>query len=144
MQVKNWIWKMRGEGKAFCSDNWYLLAGVLLQKRHQNLPSKRKGHHMHNSQIDGFELLSLSTPALARKLAPPLDVVHKSAQFSGHAASSNGHVSDLAPADGVELDGAALVDCSGLKHRYSATAHGAVNNAEDQLEELLKVMTALC
>lgn len=33
LQVKNWIWKMRAEGKAFCSDNWYLLAGVLFQKQ---------------------------------------------------------------------------------------------------------------
>ena len=41
VQVKIWIWKMRAEGEAFCCDSWYLLAGVLLQKR-TSLPSKRK------------------------------------------------------------------------------------------------------
>lgn len=40
---------MRSEGKAFCSDNWYLLAGVLFQKRSAPIKGavslKRKPHH---------------------------------------------------------------------------------------------------
>ena len=135
---------MKAEGKAFCSDSWYLLAGVLLQKRHQNLPSKRRRLHLLDAQIDGTSLgTSLGTSALAANLEPSLDGVHKSGQSDGHVASAKGHAPGLAPPDGVKLDGAALGDCSGLKHRYATTADGAVNNAEDQLEELLKVMTAL-
>jgi len=34
-------------------------------------------------------------------------------------------------------------DCSGLQHRYATTAHGDTNVVEDQMDELMKVVTAL-
>jgi len=34
-------------------------------------------------------------------------------------------------------------DCSGLRHRYATTADGGANAVEDQMDELIKVMTAL-
>jgi len=33
-------------------------------------------------------------------------------------------------------------DCSGLRHRYATTADGDTNAVEDQMDDLLKVMTA--
>ncbi len=98
---------MRDEGKAFCSDSWYLLAGVLFQKRHHNLPLKR---NFHQAGIDGNGHL------------PP-----------GHSLLQSS----------VEQQHEVVGDCSGLRHRYATTADGEANGVEDQMDELIKVMTAL-
>ncbi len=104
---------MRDEGKAFCSDNWYLLAGVLLQKRQHNLPHKRKSHQF--SIGNGTDHVSDDTlSALAGE---------------GHENGAQG-----------EADSG---DCSGLRHRYATTVDGDTNAVEDQMDELMKVMTAL-
>ncbi|DBA74455.1 TPA: hypothetical protein ACH3X1_011200 [Trebouxia sp. C0004] len=110
-KVKNWIWKMRAEGKAFCSDSWYLLAGVLFQKCQHNLPQKRKSHRVGNGN-DHVSNDSLS------------------------ALTGEGHENG---AKGETGNG----DCSGLRHRYATTAEGDANAVEDQMDELMKVMTAL-
>lgn len=111
---------MRSEGKAFCSDNWYLLAGVLLQKR-QHLPQKRKsyqagansnGNGTGNGHING----------------------HTNGHMNGHINGDN--LPRLARED-------SLGDCSGLRHRYATAADGADNADEDQMDELIRVMTAL-
>ena len=39
LQVKDWIARMKDEGKAFYSGNFYLLAGVLLQKVSERQPA---------------------------------------------------------------------------------------------------------
>ena len=123
---------MRSEGKAFCSDNWYLLAGVLLQKR-QHLPQKRKSHqagansngngtgdgHM-NGHMNGYTNGHITG--------------HLNGHMNGHINGDN--LPRLAPEDG-------LGDCSGLRHRYATAADGADNADEDQMDELIKVMTAL-
>lgn len=112
LQVKNWIWKMRGEGKAFCSDSWYLLAGVLFQKRQHSLPQKRKAHIVGtgNGHVSNDSLSALAGDE-----------------------HSNG-------AQGEAGNG----DCFALRHRYATTADGDTNAVEDQMNELMKVMTALC
>ncbi|KAA6420116.1 MAG: hypothetical protein FRX49_09965 [Trebouxia sp. A1-2] len=111
-KVKNWIWKMRGEGKAFCSDSWYLLAGVLFQKRQHSLPQKRKAHIVGtgNGHVSNDSLSALAGDE-----------------------HSNG-------AQGEAGNG----DCFALRHRYATTADGDTNAVEDQMNELMKVMTALC
>ena len=154
VQVKNWIWKMRAEGKAFCSDNWYLLAGVLLQKRRPSLPSKRKASMSPDSHTNG---VGASNGGTGLSSHPELLNVSSNGHssnghstnghsVSGHTAnghSANGHTfsSDDSESEGPQQDG--LGDCSGLRHRYSTDANGAVNAAEDQLDELIQVMTAL-
>ena len=126
VQVKNWIWKMRAEGKAFCSDKWYLLAGVLLQKRSTSLPAKRKASLQFESHTNGANSNGVSLG---------------NGTSNGH--TSNGHTSSghSVKLDGYEQEG--LGDCSGLRHRYSTDADGAANTAECQLDELIQVMTAL-
>lgn len=104
---------MRGEGKAFCSDNWYLLAGVLLQKRQHNLPQKRKSHQF--STGNGTDHVS-----------------HDSLSALAGEEHKNG-------AQGEAGNG----DCSGLRHTYATTVDGDTNAVEDQMDELMKVMTAL-
>ena len=163
---------MRAEGKAFCSDNWYLLAGVLLQKRHTKTSSKRKAVGLPCNGVDltshGMSVTAVSAPGANGHVNG-----HSHMDGDGHA-QGNGHVThtgvmpsnigangtrhvnedghqqmsgtdnglfDSAPQP--RLQNGSLGDCSGLKHRYSTTADGAVNIAEDQLDELLKVMTAL-
>ena len=169
---------MRAEGKAFCSDNWYLLAGVLLQKRRSSFPSKRKASTSPDSHTNGNstgsnggsglgnrpELLNLSSNGHSSNghnsnghsvnghIANGHIANGRSA--SGHTANgANGHTanghsangdtfsSDDSESEGPQQDG--LGDCSGLRHRYSTDANGDVNAAEDQLDELIQVMTAL-
>ncbi|KAL3133369.1 hypothetical protein ABBQ38_007240 [Trebouxia sp. C0009 RCD-2024] len=164
-KVKNWIWKMRAEGKAFCSDNWYLLAGVLLQKRQKSLPSKRKAGAPAESHANGVKSSSNGTSAFTG----PSHMLHGTSQghsangnsANGHAAnghsanghssnghssnghSANGHTSSSAGSDWEVQQQDGLGDCSGLRHRYATDSQGAVNTAEDQLDELIQVMTAL-
>ncbi len=102
---------MRGEGKAFCSDSWYLLAGVLFQKRQHNLPQKRKSHQVSTGT---GHVSNDSLSALAGE---------------GHESGAQGQAGNG--------------DCSGLRHRYATTADGDTNAVEDQMDELMKVMTAL-
>lgn len=158
---------MRAEGKAFCSDNWYLLAGVLLQKRRPSLPSKRKASTPPDSHTNGVSAGSnggSGRPELLNMASNGHSANGHSANgnssngnsssghsFNGHTAngytanghSANGHTvsSDDSESEGPQQDG--LGDCSGLRHRYSTDANGAVNAAEDQLDELIQVMTAL-
>lgn len=108
-KVKSHIWKMRAEGRAFCSDSWYLLAGVLFQKRKESPATKRKSH-----KADG----------------------------SNGQVSNGNQASSMVYVDG-ETKPELIGDCSGLRHRYSSTADGSVNAAEDQTDELIKIMTAL-
>ncbi len=104
---------MRDEGKAFCSDSWYLLAGVLFQKRQHNLPQKRKAFRVGTGNgNDHVSNDSLSVLAGEE---------HKN---GAQGEAGNG-------------------DCSGLRHRYATTADGDTNAVEDQMDELMKVMTAL-
>ena len=104
---------MRGEGKAFCSDSWYLLAGVLFQKRQHKLPQKRKSHGVGTGNgTDHVSNDSLS------------------------ALAGEGH-------ENGAQDEAGNGDCSGLRHRYATTVVGDTNAVEDQMDELMKVMTAL-
>jgi len=158
-KVKNWIWKMRAEGKAFCSDNWYLLAGVLLQKR-KSLPSKRKAGAPAESHTNGVKSSSNGVSAFSGT-SHMLNGHSNGNSVNGHVAnanganghSANGHSSNGHSANGntvssggsdwevQQQDG--LGDCSGLRHRYATDADGAVNTAEDQLDELIQVMTAL-
>lgn len=163
-KVKNWIWKMRTEGKAFCSDNWYLLAGVLLQKRQKSLPSKRKAGAPADSHANGVRSSSNGASAFTG----PSHVLNGTSQghsngnsVSGHLAngnsanghssnghssnghSANGHIASSAGSDWETQQQDGLGDCSGLRHRYATDAQGAVNTAEDQLDELIQVMTAL-
>ena len=130
---------MRAEGKAFCSDNWYLLAGVLLQKR--------KATTQPDSHTNGVSASSNGVSALAS--TPDL----LTGPSNGHSA--DGHSPDGHSADGHSANGYTrgsesqgplqdgVGDCSGLRHRYSTDAYGVVNAAEDQLDELMQVMTAL-
>ena len=104
---------MRDEGKAFCSDNWYLLAGVLFQKRQHNLPQKRQAHQVSTGTGDDH-------------------VSNDSSSVLAGEEHKNG-------AQGEAGNG----DCSGLRHRYATTADGDANAVEDQMDELMKVMTAL-
>jgi hypothetical protein len=104
---------MRDEGKAFCSDSWYLLAGVLFQKCQHNLPQKRKSHQFGTGNGNGH----VSNDSLS-------------------ALAGEGHENG---AQGAAGNG----DCSGLRHRYATTADGGANAVEDQMDELIKVMTAL-
>ena len=124
---------MRAEGKAFCSDNWYLLAGVLLQKRRPSHPSQATMQpDSHTNGVSASSNGLASTPDLLTALS------------NGHG--SNGHGSNGQHSEGFESQGPqedGVGDCSGLRHRYSTDAHGAVNTAEDQLDELIQVMTAL-
>ena len=152
VQVKNWIWKMRAEGKAFCSDNWYLLAGVLLQKP-KSLPSKRKAGAPAESHTNGLKSSSNGVSAFSG--TSHVLNGHSNGNSNGHIAngnganghSVNGHGTNGHSANGntdssvPQLDG--LGDCSGLRHRYATDAEGAVNTTEDQLDELIQVMTAL-
>ena len=120
---------MRAEGKAFCSDNWYLLAGVLLQKR--------KATTQPDSHTNGVSASSNGVSALAS--TPDL----LTGPSNGHSAdghSANGYTRG-SESQGPLQDG--VGDCSGLRHRYSTDAYGVVNAAEDQLDELMQVMTAL-
>lgn len=112
-KVKNWIWKMRDEGKAFCSENWYLLAGVLFQKRQHTLPQNRQTHRVGTGTGNGH-------------------VSNDSLSVLAGDEHRNG-------AQGEAGNG----DCSGLRHRYATTADGDTNAVEDQMDELMKVMTAL-
>ena len=163
---------MRAEGKAFCSDSWYLLAGVLLQKRRTSLPSKRKASTQTDSHTSGVSASSNGGSALASTL----DLLngasdghtsnghssngHSSNGHSSHTYSGNGHSGIGHSANGHSADGHSahghsagsetqrpqqdgVGDCSGLRHRYSTNTDGAVNAAEDQLDELIQVMTAL-
>ena len=100
---------MRAEGRAFCSDSWYLLAGVLFQKRKESPATKRKSY-----KADG----------------------------SNGQVSNGNQASSMVYVDG-ETKPEIIGDCSGLRHRYSSTADGSVNAAEDQTDELIKIMTAL-
>ena len=104
MQVKNWIWKMRAEGKAFCSDNWYLLAGVLFQKQQTPLDGKAPRKRM--------------------------------------AVNSSDADSDVHFANGTVQNNIVPTNTQ-LRHRYAHNINGSVNHAEDQTDELIKVMTAL-
>ena len=154
---------MRAEGRAFCSDSWYLLAGVLLQKRRTSLPSKRK------ASTPPDTLTRAGRPTEASPLANTVDLLdgasnghsssgHRSSGHSANGHSANGHganghstikhsanghtISSHGFESGVPQQNGAG-DCSGLRHRYSTDANGAVNAAEDQLDELIQVMTAL-
>ena len=158
---------MRAEGKAFCSDSWYLLAGVLLQKRHTSLPSNRKASLQPDSLNNGGSARSNGASPLA-SIADLLNAASNGHSSNGH--SSNGHGSNGYSANGHSANGHngngrssnrhsanghtvgsesevpqqdGVGDCSGLRHRYSTDADGAINAAEDQLEELMQVMTAL-
>lgn len=155
---------MRAEGKAFCSDNWYLLAGVLLQKRHKSLPSKRKADAPAESHVNGVKASSNGTSAPSS----PSNTLNGTSQGYSNGNSVNGHMSNGNGASGHSANGHSsnghsvfgntassagsdsevqqqngLGDCSGLRHRYATDAEGAVNTAEDQLDELIQVMTAL-
>lgn len=127
---------MRAEGKAFCSDKWYLLAGVLLQKRSTSLPAKRKACLQFESHTNGANSNGVS-------LGNGTSNGHTSNGHTSNGHSSNGHTSSghSVKLDGYEQEG--LGDCSGLRHRYSTDADGAANTAECQLDELIQVMTAL-
>ena len=140
---------MRAEGKAFCSDNWYLLAGVLLQKR--------KATTQPDSHTNGVSASSNGVSALASTpdlLTGPSNG-HSADGHSPDGHSPDGHSPDGHSADGHSANGYTrgsesqgplqdgVGDCSGLRHRYSTDAYGVVNAAEDQLDELMQVMTAL-
>ena len=105
---------MRDEGKAFCSDSWYLLAGVLFQKRQHNLPQKMKSRQVSTGN---------GTDHVSNDRLSALD-------GEGHENGAQGEAGNG--------------DCSGLRHRNATTADGDTNAFEDQMDELLKVMTALC
>ena len=102
---------MRGEGKAFCSENWHLLAGVLFQKRQHTLPQKRQAHRVGTGTGNGH-------------------VSNDSLSVLAGDEHRNG-------AQGEAGNG----DCSGLQLRYATTADGDTNAVEDQMDELMKVMT---
>ena len=158
---------MRAEGKAFCSDSWYLLAGVLLQKRHTSLPSKHKASLQPDSLNNGGSARSNGASPLA-SIADLFNAASNGHSSNGHSSnghgsngySSNGHIANGHSGNGHSSNGHTangqtvgsesgvpqqdgVGDCSGLRHRYSTDADGAINAAEDQLEELMQVMTAL-
>ena len=183
LQVKNWILKMRDEGKAFCSNNWYLLAGVLFQKKQPSLPAKRKssggavgsnGHvssevHVSNGNgrvSNGDGHISVVDGHVSNRDGHMSHMSNGGGHMSngdGQVSNGDGHVSGASGHFGV--DGASIShgtnnrhagngtasneqedgkgDCSGLRHRYATAACGSVNTAEDQSDELIKVMTAL-
>ena len=144
---------MRAEGKAFCSDNWYLLAGVLLQKRRPSHPSQATMQpDSHTNGVSASSNGLASTPDLLTALSNGHGSNghgsngHGSNGHGSNGHGSNGHGSNGQHSEGFESQGPqedGVGDCSGLRHRYSTDAHGAVNTAEDQLDELIQVMTAL-
>lgn len=143
---------MRAEGKAFCSDNWYLLAGVLLQKCSTNQPCKRQASMQLEPENDSH-LKSSSNGEPSQPSTPDLfsgvlqghgtDEQSVNGHSSSHHSSNGGHsVSSGISESDLEVQ-VHDDDLSGLRHRYSTDADGAVNTAEDQLDELIQVMTAL-
>ena len=180
LQVKNWILKMRDEGKAFCSDNWYLLAGVLFQKKQPSLPAKRKSSaaavvsngHVSSGHVSSDGHVTHGSGHVNS------DGGHISV-MDGHVGNGDGHMGHMSNGDGhvsngdghlsgesghFGVNGASIShgmnnshasnghadgqedgkgDCSGLRHRYATAACGSVNTAEDQSDELIKVITAL-
>ena len=138
---------MRAECKAFCSNNWYLLAGVLFQKKQPKLPSSSNDHVASNRGL---------TDGHGRVSSEDCHVVHGDGHVSsavGHISNGNGHISmgnghierTKGTQDGHANDAqdGAVGDCSGLRHRYAVGADGTANTAEDQIDDLIKVMTAL-
>ena len=144
---------MRDEGKAFCSDSWYLLAGVLFQKRQHNLPLKRNSHQAGANGVPHAH--SNGHVSLAVNGNGHSSLADGNGNGNGHlaGATGNGHLARATgnghfhQADGesssdgdTEIKG--LGDCTGLQHRYAA-ADSSVGFVEDQMDELMKVMTAL-
>lgn len=175
-KVKKWILKMRDEGKAFCSDNWYLLAGVLFQKKQPSLPAKRKS----SGSAVGSNVHVSSEVHVSNGNGRVSNGDGHISILDGHVRSKDGHMGHMSNGDGqvsngdghvsgarghFVVDGSSIShgmnnghagngnasngqedgkgDCSGLRHRYATAAFGSVNTAEDQLDELIKVMRAL-
>ena len=162
---------MRAEGKAFCSDGWYLLAGVLLQKPRTRPPSKRKASTESDSHTNGVSVTSNGHSSNGHNASGHSANGHIANGYIANGHSANGHSSNGYMANGHSSNGYmanghspnghsasghtfssdesgvpqqdGIGDCSGLRHRYSTDADGVVNAAEDQLDELIQVMTAL-
>ena len=143
---------MKAEGKAFCSDNWYLLAGVLFQKKQASLPAQHSsGSDCNVAFSNGLSYGNVHVSGGDGHVGSvDCHVDGADGHFSngnGHVNMGNGHVKsanstpDVHASNGHQ-DGV-HGDCSGLRHRYAVGVDGMANSAEDQTDELIKVMTAL-